>query len=336
MLLRIERHQARLGMFVESLEGSWLDHPFWTQRFVINDHDSLLKLQNSSVSTLVIDLDKGLGPKVQKLPPSPPLSAIRSTAASPRLGRAPVDPQIARARETLRRTTRALRELFDDARGGQPIHPGRAAAIVDEVASAMRHRPHALLGITRLKTKDEYSYLHSVAVCALMTHFGRFLRLDPEFVQTLGLAGLFHDIGKATLPSELLGKRDTLSEEEMALMRTHPLEGFRMLENQDLPDMVREVCLHHHERIDGAGYPKGLADDEISLGVRIAAICDVYDAVTSVRPYKEAWSAKTAFRRMWEWEGHFDRVLLDQFFRSIGVKGQKPSNANRSPAQARP
>ncbi|WP_294640931.1 HD-GYP domain-containing protein [uncultured Aureimonas sp.] len=314
MLLRIDRRQARIGMFVDHVEGAWIDVPIWFRSHRIDDDAAVARIRDSRISAVVIDLDKGVGPTQG---PVAPLAPPKVAAAS----KAP-DPEMAKAKETLRRTHSAMRQIFAAIRDGATIDPGQARAVVDEVAVAMRHRPRALLGITRLKSKDEYSFLHSVAVCALMTHFGRFLHLDEDMVQQLGLAGLLHDIGKVTLPSEILGKPGSLSEEEIEIVRTHPVEGFRILQSQDVSDMVRDVCLHHHERIDGRGYPDGLEGDQLSQAVRISAICDVYDAVTSIRPYKEAWSAKTAYRRMWEWDGHFDRVLLGQFFVSIGVTGE--------------
>ncbi|RIY02790.1 HD-GYP domain-containing protein [Aureimonas flava] len=318
MLLRIERRQVRIGMYVQEVEGDWIDLPLWFRGCRIGDAATLARMRDSRISTLVIDLGKGVGPA--ETTPFPALRPPLSPA--PAAARVPPSPDLEKARATLRRTNAALRQIFRTVHEGRVLDPAQTRAIVDEVAAAMRHRPGALLGITRLKSKDEYSFLHSVAVCALMTHFARFLRLDPVEVQHLGMAGLLHDIGKLTLPEGILGKPEALSEEETRIVRTHPPEGFRLLAGQDVPDVVREVCLHHHERMDGAGYPDGLAGDQLSRAVRMAAICDVYDAVTSVRPYKEAWSAKTAYRRMWSWEGHFDRVLLGQFFRSIGVAGE--------------
>jgi putative nucleotidyltransferase with HDIG domain len=312
MLLRIERREVRIGMYVEEVEGAWIDIPLWFRSRRIDDAATLAKMRDSRVASLLIDLDKGIGPVGD-------MGSPRGRATLPAPHSAFLHADVAKAQQTLRRTNSAMRGIVASIRGGGSVDPALARAVVDEVAVAMRHRPRALLGITRLKSKDEYTFLHSVAVCALMTHFGRFLRLDPDVVQQLGLAGLLHDIGKVLLPTEILGKAGTLSEEEALIVRAHPTEGFRMLQRQDVPDMVRDVCLHHHERMDGGGYPDGLAGDQLSQAVRIAAICDVYDAVTSVRPYKEAWSAKTAYSRMWRWEGHFDPVLLGRFFVSIGV-----------------
>jgi hypothetical protein len=83
--------------------------------------------------------------------------------------------------------------------------------------------------------------------------------------------------------------------------------------------VVLDVCLHHHERVDGRGYPHGMPAAELSLAARMSAICDVYDAVTSHRPYKRAWSASDALARMWSWTGHFDEDLLMRFIDSIGI-----------------
>lgn len=135
------------------------------------------------------------------------------------------------------------------------------------------------------------------------------------------MAGLLHDIGKMAMPLDVLNKPGKLSDDEYAIMRSHPERGHAMLlaAQTAVSDAVLDVCLHHHEKVDGTGYPHRLAGEEISLLARMGAICDVYDAITSNRPYKTAWDASGSLARMAQWQGHFDTQLLHAFVRTVGI-----------------
>jgi len=115
------------------------------------------------------------------------------------------------------------------------------------------------------------------------------------------MAGLLHDLGKAAIPMAVLNKPGKLTDAEFTVVRSHPVEGYHMLkEGGGVEAAVLDACLHHHEKIDGTGYPDKLKGDKISLIARMAAICDVYDAVTSDRPYKRGWDPSESIRRMAE------------------------------------
>lgn len=333
-LLRIAVSEARVGMFVHAVDGDWLDNPFWSGSFKLADQRDVARLRGSPVRSVTIDLAKGVGPAGSVASTGEGGSrrvAVPTPFARPSLGSAQKR-ELRLAAATLQQTTRELRTLFDGVTAGRGLDCAITREVVSEVGAAVRERPRALLTVTRLKTKDEYSYRHSVAVCALVTHFAGHLGLDADTVRNLGLAGLLHDIGKIAIPSELLGKPGGLADDEVALVQTHPQVGYDILADEpDLPDVVREMCLHHHERIDGRGYPSGLSGDAISAPVRILSICDVYDAVTSIRPYKEAWSGEVALARMSQWHGQFDPALLLRFFQSIGIG--RPMDHRRSDAR---
>lgn len=130
-----------------------------------------------------------------------------------------------------------------------------------------------------------------------------------------------HDLGKAMMPIEVLNKPGKLTDHEFAIMKKHPVEGHRLLVegNCQFP-LVLDVCLHHHEKVDGTGYPDGLQDQQISLPAKMGAVCDVYDAITSNRPYKAGWDPAESVRKMSEWcKGHFDERIFQAFVRSIGI-----------------
>jgi len=131
---------------------------------------------------------------------------------------------------------------------------------------------------------------------------------------------MLHDLGKAAMPQEILNKPGKLTDEEFDIIKTHPARGYEMLlDSTNVSDGAKDVCLHHHERVDGTGYPDGLAGEKISLLGRRGAVCDVYDAVTSDRPYKAGWDPAQALAQMATWKGHFDSAVFQSFVKSVGI-----------------
>jgi putative nucleotidyltransferase with HDIG domain len=228
--------------------------------------------------------------------------------------------ELDRARKILESSKAAVTQMFGEARLGRAISFDLAMPLVEEIAASVQRDASAMLKVTRLKSKNEYTYMHSVAVCALMINFARHLGLPEHEVRDVGMAGMLHDIGKMATPLEVLDKPGALTDAEMQLIRDHPLQGHAMIaDSPGIGAAALDVCLHHHERYDGKGYPFGLTGEQLSLHARMSAICDVYDAVTSDRPYKRPWSPNEALARMLEWEGHFDPGLLDSFIASLGI-----------------
>ena len=178
----------------------------------------------------------------------------------------------------------------------------------------------ALVSLLRLKHADEYTYVHSVAVCALMVALGRQLGLDEAQCREAGMAGMLHDLGKSLMPLEILNKPGRLTAEEYEIVKQHPVRGHELLQaSGGVGAGTMDVCLHHHERIDGTGYPGNLKHGDITLLARMGAVCDVYDALTSDRPYKEGWDPADVVSKMASWKGHFDEHVFQAFVRSVGI-----------------
>lgn len=349
MLKRIPVSQARVGMHLHRLEGAWLDHPFWKTRFTITDPSDLAKLRSSAIQYLWIDDELGLDvappteadvPQVRAssppaaLPPRP-LETSPATRVSDLLTRpapltgadfSPPPPtrsmgeEMHQAAAICKRGRQAVLKMFGEARLGQAVDTEHCLPLVGEIAESVLRNPGALVSLARLKTQDDYSYMHSMAVCALMVSLGRTLGLDEADCRDAGLAGLLHDLGKAAMPLEVLNKPARLTTEEFAIMKTHPVRGHEMLvEGRGAPAAALEVCLHHHERPDGRGYPHGLAGDDVSMLARMGAVCDVYDAITSNRPYKLGWDPAESIAMMATWKGQFDDTIFQAFVRSLGI-----------------
>lgn len=313
MLKRIQKHQVRAGMFIEDLEGEWTENPIARRRFAIRDEAEIERLKQSSVVAVIINTGKGLDVDsgIEGL-------AARSASRTAALSAANDASERQAAVQNVRESVQALKGLFADASTDAAFSARNIAPVADQVAQTMQKNPLVLLNITRLKSKDETTFVHSIAVSALMVQLSRYMKLDARTVQILGMAGLLHDIGKTRIPDEVLNKQGKLTEEELVLIRDHPALGHQILSRHaDMPKMVLDITRHHHERLDGKGYPDGLPAGEISLHVRICTICDVYDAVTSVRPYKQPWSHMDAVNWMMAQQGAFDREILHEFFSSM-------------------
>lgn len=327
MLRRITRDQVKLGMYVHAFDGSWLSHPFWFSRFHVTEPKQLLQIRNSAVDGIIIDDDRGLPPEapttsgtstVARAPDGPPHTTRASSLAAQRSHSFSDEREHAAA--LVKSSAKEVKRLFAAAHDGEQVELAAFTPLVADVVASISRNPYALIAITRIKKQDEYTYVHSLAVSALMASLAKNLGMSDAEVLEYGLAGLVHDIGKMAVPDGILKKPDALTEEEFAIVRTHPEQGYRLLSrNADISAVILDVCRHHHERLDGSGYPFRLKGDQISRAARIAAICDVYDALTSNRSYKKAWSASATINRMHDWSGHFDRELLFAFMKTVGV-----------------
>ncbi|MBU0583957.1 MAG: HD-GYP domain-containing protein [Alphaproteobacteria bacterium] len=304
-LLEIDKSEACLGMFIHGFGKQWLSSPFALSQFKLTSPAELKALRESSVSTLTIDLSRGIGPK-------------NGTPAKPK----PHQNQGAdNGAAAMKQATEMVRSLFGSASSSTGIDRQKVEAVVDVVDQLVFTRPTTILNLTKLKTKDEISFQHSIAVCALVGMFARHLKLEGKLVRILCVSGLLHDIGKLHIPTAILTKNGMLTAEEIAVMQTHPRKGYEILaKGTGLPDIVGKVCLQHHEKLDGSGYPAGLKDGEIVAAARMVAICDVFDALTSIRPYKKGSTPETAAAMMATWKGHFDQMLLNKFFDCMGLQ----------------
>lgn len=327
MLKKIPVRQVRLGMHVHSLTGAWLDHPFWKTKFVIEDPADLQKLQASGVEEVWIDPGKGLDVAPEAAPaPSPAAAAATAPVpAAPPVTPAPqstdFEEEVRRATVLIGKSKQAVVALFTEARLGKAIDAEECLPLVDEIASSVWRNPGAMVSLARLKTHDDYTYMHSVAVCALMVSLARQLGADENETRIAGLGGLLHDMGKAVMPLDVLNKPGRLTDDEFRVIKSHPERGFEMLRaGGTAPLAALDICLHHHEKMDGSGYPRGLRGDQISKMARMGAVCDVYDAITSDRPYKAGWDPAEAIRNMAEWRGgHFDDAVFQGFVKSLGI-----------------
>lgn len=317
MLKKIPISQVRTGMFIHSVEGLWA----WRTQFPIDNEEALARIRKCGASECVIDVSQGEDvASIETPPPSAAPAPVATAQTKPTPARKAMGDELQNAAIVVKRSKIVVNTLFAEARMGNAVNTKDCLPLVNDVVESIDSNSDALISLCRLKTADEYTYMHSVSVCALMVSLGRQLGLDDAACRDAGLAGLLHDLGKAAMPQDILNKPDKLTDEEFTIIKSHPVKGHEMLLASGVDnERVLDVCRHHHERIDGKGYPDKLAADNITLIARMSAVCDVYDAVTSDRPYKSGWDPAEAISRMASWEGHFDPKVLQTFVKTIGI-----------------
>ena len=338
MRKKISVEQLEPGMFLEQICGAWIDNPFWRSRFVITDPKDVATLRASKVREVWIDTSKGtdvwpetaVGELHADGAVSTPAGELPDAAQNTPRGRpartvsrapVPIAEELERAARICDAGKAAVTSMFREARMGNAVDAAGVASLVEEISDSVLRNGSALISLARLKTADDYTYMHSVAVSAMMIALARQLGLGETEVRSAGVAGLLHDVGKMLVPLEVLNKPGRLTDSEFALVKDHPAKGHTFLvDSHNIDPMALDVCLHHHEKVDGTGYPKKLKGDAISLAAKMGAVCDVYDAITSNRPYKSGWDPSESMRQMGLWaSGHFDLPVFQAFAKTLGI-----------------
>jgi putative nucleotidyltransferase with HDIG domain len=343
MIKRIPVSQLRVGMFVTNLRSSWIKHPFLFNSLHLDSDRKLHRILDSGITELDIDTEKGIdvaspqsksGPRAgapvetstesrsaggkpqetltQKTPPASPSPGERPLA----LGE-----EIERARHVQREANHVMQAVLADVRIGKQIRLERVEAVVGNVTGSIFRNRDALVSLTRIKEKDNYTFQHSVSVCVLLISFCRELGYDRVTTRDAGVGGLLHDVGKMRVPSEILNKPGALSAEEFEIMKGHTTLAPDILrQTPGIPEMAIDIAHQHHERYDGSGYPQGLRGEAISVFSQLAAIVDVYDAMTSVRVYRSAMDPGEVLKKIYELRSfHFNEQLALGFIRMIGI-----------------
>jgi HD-GYP domain-containing protein (c-di-GMP phosphodiesterase class II) len=326
MLKKVDSSQLRVGMYLHDLECGWMEHPFVRGRFLLSSEDEIRKIHAAGIRIAVIDARRG-----QDVDDAPTVAEAReeteselrelAAAATAAPARTSMAEELQRAINIRRQAAGLVREVMQDARLGKAVQLDRVAPVVENITASILRNPGALLGLLRIKNKDDYTFLHSVSVCTLLVAFCRSRKLDEETTYQAGLGGLLHDTGKALVPDHILNKPGRLTEEEFAVIKRHPRDGYEILKKTPaIGPIPLDITLHHHERRDGSGYPDRLAGDAIGELAQMAAIVDVYDAITADRVYHKGLPAAEALRKILEWSKfHFNPAYAQEFVRCVGI-----------------
>jgi putative nucleotidyltransferase with HDIG domain len=327
MIKKIAVGDLKPGMYVHDLDCGWLEHPFFRSRFLIQDQKQIGRILAAGINHVTIDTELGCD-----LPDPDPVAAPQAIETDPEL-KPPdtipasgipvvktVEEEFRDARRVHSDANRVIRGLLNDVRLGRQISREQVEPVVERMAESILRNPGPLLALCRLKSKDEYTFMHSVSVSALLMMFCRAAGRERAVCEA-GIGGLLHDVGKMRTPERVLNKPGRLSEEELVVMRNHVTAGIAIV--RQMPGITApalDVVAQHHERFDGSGYPAGLEAGAISPIGQMAAIVDVYDAITSDRVYRKGVSPPEAIKNIIEWSrSQFDRDLVRIFVAAIGI-----------------
>lgn len=326
--IKVYADDLQLGMYVQGLDRPWLDSPFLFQGFLL-DSDEVLQQVKDTCEFVFISPEQSTGeiqPRLQLLATQP--TTKRTTTTSPKTatqfpdeGREDFRAALRRSRKSYDNTRNYIDVALEDVRLGNAIDTKQAKSLVADLTENIVRSRNAMIWLTHLKNRDEYTALHCINVCILSISFGTCLNLNKTELNELGLGSLLHDLGKMRIPLEVLNKPGKLTEDEFSKMKQHPLIGYELLsQSEDIPPTSLNIIKYHHERKHGNGYPDGLCEEDIPLFTQIAAIVDVYDAITSDRCYHDSMTPYDALNNMYRWaKNDFNLDLVEQFIKCLGI-----------------
>jgi putative nucleotidyltransferase with HDIG domain len=326
MIKKISIQQLKPGMFIHDINCVWMEHPFLVGALKIKNDKTIEKIAGLGVREVYIDTLKGLDvidapteTEVNAEIEHKMLAMVQQT--KPITTTSTLSEELKRSREVYGEANKIISNIMHDVRIGKQIEVERIDPVVEKMANSILRNKDALLSLCRIKNKDDYTFLHSVSVGALLISFAHALDFKRDVIKQLGVGGMLHDIGKTKVPNEILNKPGALTEEEFVIMKSHVVHGCSILrKSPGIAQVSFDVASQHHERFDGSGYPLGLKNSEMSVYGQMAAIVDVYDAITADRCYHKGMEPTVAIRKMFEWSKfHFNPKLLRTFIRIVGI-----------------
>ncbi len=315
--------KLEFGMYVAELDRPWTDTPFMYQGFQLRTAVQLAALKKFCKHVFV-DPARTEPPEKVKLAAPAAAFKVRGNATYPEKAKVEEEFKVAQPifEQTVKRVDELLKPMSKPGSGANAVLDAKEVKeSVTRLTDSVVRNPDAMLLVSRLREKSAEAHARALQVSLYMIVFARFLQLQRQELEMLGLLGLLQDIGKTRLPPELLAKKGPLTAQESELAKMHVLYSAEILKGTPgiQPELLKLVLLHH-ERQDGTGYPNGLKGDEIGLYGSMAAIADTFDALTAVRPYAEPLSPSSALSFLYKERGTgFHAELVEQFIQCVGA-----------------
>jgi putative nucleotidyltransferase with HDIG domain len=325
MIKRISSEQLQPGMFIHDLNCGWIDHPFVFNTFRVKDEDTVQKIIAYGIREVYIDTAVGLdvadAQTKEEVDSELHERIIKVAGTAKPLPPISLREEIAVARQVHSEANKVVHSILSDVRLGKQIEVEHAEPVVEQITESILRNKDALTSLSRIKQKDNYTFQHSVSVCALLVSFAHAMGFGRDVIREAGIGGLFHDVGKMRVPDAILNKPASLTAQELAVMQSHAALGRDILKETDgIPERAILITGQHHERYDGTGYPDKLKENAISDFGQMASIVDVYDALTSNRVYHKGMEPTAALKKLFEWSKfHFNEELVQHFIRVIGI-----------------
>ena len=318
-LTKVLVEDLKVGMYVAKLDKPWLESNFLYQGFELKNQADInavkeqckfvfidVKKQNKSLAFESKDTPYSKGWLDTRTPPNKLTS---------------FEKEVENAGYVYKEASNLVRSFMEDVCLGKTITVEIAKKAVAECVNSILNAPDALLWMTQLKNRDLYTSQHSMNVCILAIALGRQINLPIKELNNVGLCGMMHDMGKMSVPLEVLNKPGKLEPDELKIMQSHPELGWKLLmSSNDMYGGAIDVAHSHHERLDGTGYPRKLTAEKITPYTRIVTIVDMYDAITSDRVYQRGRTHLEAINIMTKMCGtHLDSGLTYKFIECLGI-----------------
>ena len=295
----------KAGMVVQSDVYNYNDQLILPEGMVLNER-AIDKLRSTGVTSVLIKDDVGTVPA--------PEDTENSYAARLR-----ATPEFKKYKEDFENTVQVMSQSMSDVvTKNAPLETDR---LVNEAMSIL-HPPGGDINVFdmvhNMRQYDDITFAHSLNVGLICNVFAGWLGLSESEIRLATECGIFHDIGKLTIPEEIIKKPGKLTDAEFAIVKTHPAEGYKILRKYDVDDHVRNAALMHHEKCDGSGYPLGIKGDAIDYYAKLVCIADVYEAMTASRQYRDGLCPFTVIEAF-EDEGlqKYDTGMIMTFLQKI-------------------
>jgi putative nucleotidyltransferase with HDIG domain len=327
MIKKIKVDQLRPGIFVHDFNCDWAGENVFINQALIKSEKAVKIIRSWGIKEVYIDTERGLDVKRARTVSEVrrhtdlklnKLAGNRGKNVPPIV---PLKEELKVAGKIKKEAVNLMQKAMASVQEGKQVDVDRAFQLVQSMGASISRNQDALIMLTRLKRKDEYTLIHSISVSSLVLAFCNSCRLPYDLTINMATGALLHDIGKVQIPVGILNKPGRLTREEFAVMKKHSAYSAEILnQSKNLPADAFDIALHHHERYDGTGYPDGLKGEDITFGSRVTSICDVYDAITSARCYRQGLGRVAGLRKLYEWSDyHFDKELTFEFIHCIGV-----------------
>lgn len=215
-----------------------------------------------------------------------------------------------------KRVSEGIQFLYNDTES--TAFTSTSANITKNLLKAIDDNEAVAVDISALKTSDEYTFKHSVDVATMSMIVAKKMGMGKDDVYNIGIAGLLHDMGKSKIPPDILNKPAKLTDEEFEVMKQHSVYGYRILKNKnDFAVPIATAVLQHHEKVNGTGYPMGVTSEKIIPYAKILSVVDVYDALVTERPYKDAMSQRNAIEIIMSMTAELDITAMRSFLGSV-------------------
>jgi len=327
MKKRIGIEQLRPGMHIENMDRSWLATPFLRHRMAVTSTRQIEQLKACGIRNLDVSIDDYDGTEADfgdaaVSGQAPAEMEMVSEQTPPTQQTVSFEEELPTAKHVYKAARTIIEGAMHDVRMGRAINMDAVNQVVSGMTESVFRNPDALTSLSRLKQFDEYTFFHSVNTALLAMSLGRDLGFDRSRLHQIGVGTLLHDIGKTKVPIDLLNKPGRFESHEMEIMKQHVMRGVEVLYGTTgLDDAYLKPALEHHERVDGSGYPHQRSRVDISQFGLIAAVVDIYDAITSDRCYHKGKPAHEALRFLYliSQKGHLDHALVQRFIHVVGV-----------------